>query len=662
MKPELLLPAGSPEAFIAALEGGADAVYLGLQNFNARGRAKNFQITNLPALVKTAASYKAKIYLTLNTLIKNNELTKLLEYLTILQDYSPAAIIIQDWGVYYFLQKYFPRLNIHASTQMGNHNSLDCQYAYRQHFQRVILARELSLAELTTIAEQSQIELEIFAHGALCYSFSGSCLFSSWAGGMSANRGQCKQPCRHQFVAENTAERWFSMKDFELIGYLPELTKLGIKAVKIEGRMRSADYVNTVARAYRMALDYPERLAEAKQMLLEDGGRDKTDWFFPGKSTFSTTGNSFTGKGIGTIISNKDGYIGIELIETLKAGTYLRFQTTEDMDSEALQADKIYIKKEDKLIETTNTEAGQTIYLKAQLDNLPLNSIVYQTKHISTSKWNYKPETTKIPFPDEAKIRHRLGLLYKQVASEPLTKHTELYFRIDDPAWLPLLKEIKTEGIFCPLEAEIVQTYGVYLIPELPFFVSEADLPDVQIRVKQLLENNIRTFCLSRLSQSIWFLQQSKAKLFTSEKVYCLNDAAIAQVKQAGILQWVLPLENDFPNLISSKNREGIVPLYFHPGLFYSRQDVFNKEMHLAHDKQKLVYRQDAKMVTVSPEQAVCNFSFYPRLVDKSYRRFLIDLSGVEPDSGFLQNLMQHLEQGKNIEGTKRFNMKQGLW
>ncbi len=662
-KPELLLPAGSPEAFMAALEGGADAIYLGLQNFNARGRAKNFQISNLPALLEKAASYNAKIYLTLNTLIKNNELTKLMEYLTILQDYPPAAVIIQDWGVYYLLQKYFSRLKIHASTQMGNHNSLDCQFAKAQHFQRVILARELTLDELNGIAANSKIELEIFAHGALCYSFSGSCLFSSWTGGMSANRGQCKQPCRHLFKAESQTERWFSMKDLELIEYLPELIRLGIKAIKIEGRMRSADYVYTVAKAYRLALDHPEKLEEAKQLLLDDGGRDKTDWFFSGQSSFSTTGNSFTGKGIGTVVSNTDGYLGILLVEALKSGIYLRFQSESDSNSDAIQVNKIYTKQQDGLIESKHAEAGQTVYLKAQVENLALNSIVYQTRHISSSSWNYKPETTPIDIPDANAIQQKLGLLRKQVISATLPKLPELYFRINDTVWINYLKEQTPAVVFYPVGEMVEQTSGLLLIPELPYFISEHALPEVQKQVQKLLQANIKNFCLSRLSQTIWFKEYPKVKLFTSEKVYCLNDAALAQLKQSGISQWILPLENDFPNLLSSGNREGIVPVYFHPALYYSRQDVFaGEELHLSHDKQNLIYHHDKQMVTLTPEQAVCNFSFYPRLLEKGYKRFVIDLTNMKPDKDLLHKLIEHLRQGKNLDGTKRFNMKQGLW
>lgn len=662
-KPELLLPAGSPEAFIAALEGGADAIYLGLQNFNARGRAKNFQINNLPSLLNKAADYKAKIYLTLNTLIKNNELTRLLEYLTILQDYPPAAIIIQDWGVYYLLRKYFPNFKVHTSTQMGNHNSLDCQFAAKQHFQRVILARELTLDELSSMASKSKVELEIFTHGALCYSFSGSCLFSSWAGGMSANRGQCKQPCRHHFSAGSKTERWFSMKDLELIEYLPELTRLGIKAIKIEGRMRSADYVYTVAKAYRLALDHPEKLEEARQQLLDDGGRDKTSWFFAGDSSFSTTGNSFTGKGIGTIVSNTGGYLGIELFEILKPGTYLRFQTEDDLNSEAVFVDKIYTKQQEELSELAIAESGQTIYFKTKVENLPLGSIVYKTKHICSTRWKYKPETTPIPVPDSNAIQQKLGLLRKLVISAAMPKLPELYFRINDTAWIHYIREQTPAVIFYPIGNEIEQISGLLLIPELPYFISESVLPKVHEQVQTLLKANIKNFCLSRLSQTQWFKEYPKVRLFSSEKVYCLNDAALIQLQQTGISQWILPLENDFPNLLQSNNREGIVPLYFHPTLFYSRQDVFAKqEMHLNHNKQKLKYQIGDNMVNIVPEQATCNFSFYPRLLEKGYRRFLIDLSEVKPDTDFLSDLMTHLQQGKNLEGTQRFNMKQGLW
>lgn len=670
-KPELLLPAGSPEAFIAALEGGADAIYLGLQNFNARGRAKNFQINHLPDLLSRASAYRAKLYITLNTLIKNSELVKLLEYLEILQHYPPAAVIIQDWGVYYLLRRFYPHLTIHSSTQMGNHNSLDCRYAGQLKFQRVILAREVTLLEVTAISANSQIELEIFTHGALCYSISGSCLFSSWIGGMSANRGKCRQPCRHLHSTPAQSERFFSMKDLELIDYIPAIAGLGIKAIKIEGRMRSANYVYTVAKAYRLALDHPDRIDEAKQLLQEDGGREKTQWFFPGQSTFATTGNSYTGSGIGQVISNSEGYIGLRLIANLKLGDYIRIQPTDDKDSEAIRVEALFDCSGVSPKSIQSASAEQIVHLLTTDPIPPLGSIVFEIKHLATASFGFTPVSTVIRKPDRQRINQILEqLVHQSEANSLLPRQTEIYLRVADLSWLELLKtkraaDILPQRVKCliPIHLSFVSDSRLDLIPELPYFTPEADLPVLSKRVNELHQAGFTTFCISRLSQSHLFAAQSGVNMITNEQVYCTNDAAIALLKQSRNRKWVLPLENDFPNLVSSENREGIVPLYFHPVLFYSRQSVMNEDsIELTHSKKIHIYHRENGIVKVMPKQATCNFNFYPRLFDRGYRRFLLDFSFTSPDVTYFQALMEALFNGKNIEGTNRFNMKQGLW
>ncbi|MCK4979274.1 MAG: U32 family peptidase, partial [Candidatus Delongbacteria bacterium] len=254
-KPELLLPVGNTEAFYAAVEGGADAIYLGLRYFNARNRAKNFTLNQLQSILAESKRTGTKVYLTLNTLIKNSELPELLDVLYQVSQTSLSSIIIQDWGVYYLVRKFFPDITLHASTQMAFHNSIGTEFAMRKNFERVIMARELTLEELKVISQKSKIKLEIFTHGALCYSFSGLCLFSSFLGGMSANRGQCRQPCRRAFKSEEKENYFFSLKDNQQIEIVPELMKMGISSLKVEGRMKSAEYVNRVAKAYRMVID-----------------------------------------------------------------------------------------------------------------------------------------------------------------------------------------------------------------------------------------------------------------------------------------------------------------------------------------------------------------------------------------------------------------------
>ena len=242
-KPELLIPAGNIESFHAAVEGGADAIFLGLKQFNARGRAVNFSNPQLITMLDIAGKNNVRIYVTLNTVIKNHEIPELLDVLNFLSQTSVSAVIIQDWGVWYLAQKFFPDLVIHASTQMANHNSIGANFSKKAKIERVILARELTHPELNQIMQKAQNEIEIFVHGALCYSFSGLCLFSSYLGGKGANRGQCTQPCRRFFNDNGKQHAIFSLKDNQQIKFVPDFAKQKVASLKIEGRMKSAAYV-----------------------------------------------------------------------------------------------------------------------------------------------------------------------------------------------------------------------------------------------------------------------------------------------------------------------------------------------------------------------------------------------------------------------------------
>ena len=244
---ELLAPAGSEESLIAAVNAGCNAVYLGLEGFNARSRAKNFKVEELPDILTYCHKRGVKVFITLNTLIKNNEITNLVRMLYQIVACRPDGIIIQDFALLYLLQKLDFR-HIHFSTQAGIHNSIGVIFASENGIERSILARELTLEEITKASQVG--ETEIFIHGALCYSLSGSCLFSSYLGGMSANRGKCKQPCRRAFnLTKRKKEHLFSLKDLELIDYLPQLKNAGVKSLKIEGRMKRAEYVNQEVKA-----------------------------------------------------------------------------------------------------------------------------------------------------------------------------------------------------------------------------------------------------------------------------------------------------------------------------------------------------------------------------------------------------------------------------
>ncbi|MCR4440711.1 MAG: DUF3656 domain-containing protein [Peptococcaceae bacterium] len=260
-KIELLSPAGTIEAVRAAVQNGADAVYLGGKRFSARRFAKNFDLEELKEVVKYAHLYGVKVYVAVNILVDNAEFADLLDYLYELYHMNVDAVIVQDLGVAAALRRIMPEMELHASTQMTVHNSAGARFLEEMGFNRVILAREVSLHNIRLISKKAKIQLEVFVHGALCVSYSGQCLMSSMIGGRSGNRGCCAQPCRLPYTLVNAAgdelaEGYLlSPRDLMMIEHLPRLADSGVVSLKVEGRMKRPEYVATVTRHYRNALD-----------------------------------------------------------------------------------------------------------------------------------------------------------------------------------------------------------------------------------------------------------------------------------------------------------------------------------------------------------------------------------------------------------------------
>ncbi len=258
--PEILAPVGGREQFFAALNSGADAVFLGLKEFNARSRAENFSTEDLRALVPLAHRYGMRVLVTVNVLIKDIELADLIRTLSELEDIGIDAIIVQDLGVASIAHKYFPNLRLHASTQMAVHNLAGVQKAWEWGFKRVVLARELTAQEIKRIraaVPREMIELEVFCHGSLCYSYSGLCFFSGAADARSGNRGECAYTCREPYkvISEPGHGFLFSMKDLDTAHKLDLMIDAGVDTLKIEGRKKDAQYVSSVVKLYRRKLD-----------------------------------------------------------------------------------------------------------------------------------------------------------------------------------------------------------------------------------------------------------------------------------------------------------------------------------------------------------------------------------------------------------------------
>ena len=260
---ELLAPAGDYASLLAAFHAGADAVYLAGKQFGARAYAGNFEEEELLQALDYAHLHGKEIYLTLNTLIKESEFSTIADYLTPYYNNGLDGVIIQDLGLIPFLKKEFPLLDLHASTQMTVNHYRSAKWLKEQGLCRIVPSRELSLSELKDIKEMADIEVEAFIHGAMCYGYSGQCLFSSFLGGRSGNRGRCAQPCRLPYTVNNgtiksphTKDTYpLSLKDLCSLPYIYELLDVGIDSFKIEGRMKSPEYVAGVTSVYRKYID-----------------------------------------------------------------------------------------------------------------------------------------------------------------------------------------------------------------------------------------------------------------------------------------------------------------------------------------------------------------------------------------------------------------------
>ena len=306
-RPELLIPASSLEVLKIAVIYGADAVYIGGEAFGLRAKAKNFSMEEIKEGIAFAHAHDVKVYITANILAHNGDLDGVREYFAELREIKPDALIISDPGVYMIAKEVCPEIERHISTQANNTNYGTYRFWYEQGAKRVVSARELSLAEIKEIRANipDDLEIETFIHGAMCISYSGRCLLSNYFTGRDANQGACTHPCRWKYavveekrpgeylpVYENERGTYiFNSKDLCMIEHIPELMESGIDSFKIEGRMKTALYVATVARTYRKAIDdykqspelYREHMAWYQEQISNCTYRQFTTGFFFGK-------------------------------------------------------------------------------------------------------------------------------------------------------------------------------------------------------------------------------------------------------------------------------------------------------------------------------------------------------------------------------------------
>jgi U32 family peptidase len=668
-KPELLAPAGSIESFHAAFDAGADAVYLGLTDFNARLRARNFTVQTLSYLVAHAHGLKRKIYITLNILIKQSELEKVVHLLYQLEQIGVDGVIVQDLGIVGICRRFFPKLRLHASTQMSLHSSLGVAAAQKLGIRRVVLARELTLKEIAAAGKNSSMELEVFVHGALCYSFSGMCLASSFLGGSSGNRGRCTQVCRRPFSARATKGHFFSPSDFCSLSVLEKLREIGISCLKIEGRMKSADYVSTVVGLYREALDAPRRIPDLMKKVDADLGRKKTSFFLDGvKNTGVIDPDGATGTGllIGKITRAGGGEIEVTGEEAVGLGDLLRIQPQSGFEGQSVRV--------------ADLSRDQGVYRLQLKDRIAcaVGDDVYLSRLAAKSEAGKKRRAiTHKPIPFKHYYNNVNTVLSAYLSkrdqnnSPAKSRLPRLLLKIDDAKWLSIIESSDFDALILSLEKDAfhalfadsrwTNSWAKKSIVGFPPFIAEAEIGEWKKLVQAAQKNGVyRAMCQNLGHKG---LCDPGMKIFADAMVWCFNGAAQKMLIEGGFSGFTYSTEDDYPNIAAASSTKAMAYLFAYIPLFVSRiccalgpeehlMDSFDNEFRTV-EKHGLSYLLAQKPFGL--------FHKRKKLEDVGIRTFIIDLSFLSPDKGLYSELVSRYTEGTKVPESSMFNFKAGI-
>ncbi|GHU84447.1 peptidase U32 [Spirochaetia bacterium] len=722
--PELLAPAGSPEALDAAVGEGADAVYLGLKSFNARMRSANFAYSQFEGALRGLHRMGRKIYVTVNTVFEQREADRMYQLLKYLSAVGPDGLIVQDFGVVRMVRDNFPTLKLHASTQMNIASAQGVNLLSKNGVSRVVLARELSLGEIRDLRAQTNSELEVFVHGALCVSASGLCLFSSYLGGKSANRGMCTQACRRLYHAgsPNTGDGeggyYFSPADFQLIDRIPDLADAGVNSFKIEGRMKSAEYVGAVVAAYRRVIDGLEgnreqSIRDGLAILRNDFARKKTHFYFDW--------DVFTGPDapLDWLNPEQDGGTGIPLGAILRVqgaggerrglispgtvlprpGDSVRLHRADDSERRAHkltavepEAANLWISIPEGFIPGDSVYLIQTRGMSKRYPPVINRNLSHPGAFRRSPGHDTAPEITLPPIKSSKKkdappfpegiyaAVSRIEDLYVLQSVRPIrvmlhwTRKTAAYILGADkqPGRPPLP--------FSPGETIVV------LDPYFPQSMEPILTDEIaQLRAlgcSQYVVNNPGHFALFRgpgaqaaggsagsIRDQAGTCGLKPPALIAGPYLYTFNRWASAFVASLGADAVITPLENNRQNLerTVSPGRRGFtfVTLFAYPALFRIRADLgrvysFRGFQDSRGEPFRLISETDGSQVI--PEKPFSIVDKRPFLEEAGFRRFILDLSGPPLKKKDYRTLMTALKSAAPLPDISRFNWKDGFY
>ena len=715
---ELLAPAGSPEALNAAIGEGADAVYLGLKDFNARLRSANFTYVQFEAALRSLRRMGKKIYVTVNTIFEQREADRMYQLLKYLNSQQPDALIVQDFGVAEMARSHFPSLRLHASTQMNIASARGANALSRYGISRVVLSRELSLEELRGVKNETNLELEIFVHGALCVSVSGLCLFSSFLGGKSANRGMCTQACRRLYYCANSTENgyYFSPNDLQLLERVQLLASAGITALKIEGRMKSAGYVGVVVSAYRLVADavasgdeeqIRQSIERGIEILRNDFARPKTSYFFDAAQKQAQTGEAAAG--IDWLAPDQDGGTGISLGKIIKVKGVdeerrVLISPPEGLIPSVRDSVRIHLCGDKGRVSHKLSfvkQEGSFYWISAPDGSQGDSVYLIQTKAAAKRYAQIITQTTGGKGPGRDKAPD-VQIQMKETSRKRDEAFPEgLYVVVSKPQDLYIVQSSRPQMVILSLSGKNAKYLLAENKPPLPFKPTETILSlepwfpqeiagyengKMAREIELLIEKGYSRYIVNNPGHFSLFRGFDKVKLIAGPWLYTFNSWALSFVSSFGVEGFISPLENSRQNLektLGGKSRGGekkhgkkqftesvlhskfFITVFNWPPLFNIKANlgsILNFNLFADNRDESFFLVTDDEGSRVYPENYFSIVDKIPFLKEAGFRRFIVDISGKAVKKSEYRDLMRAVQENTVLPHSNRFNWKDGFY
>ena len=583
------------------------------------------------------------------------------------------AVIVQDFGVMELINRKFPDLPIHASTQMSNINSYDLKFLEKFNVKRAVIDRHLTFDEIKRITEESPIEVEIFVHGALCYSFSGQCIFSSFLGGQSANRGRCTQPCRRRYVLNKEKTGfYFSPNDLSTIKLLEKFLQLNVASCKIEGRMKSAQYVANVTKAYRILIDFfhengnitNDVLKESEKLIRESYGRKTTlgYYFYDKQPIVEPKLSGATGIYAGKALESSYKMLKFKTGIDLNIGDRIRIQEIRaSFNIKQIFSDKGKILNFGKKNSVVSIPVEKNVRVKR-------GNLIFKVGDCRDAESVKKIKIKRKKFRIEKNITNNLLL-----SDDEHTK-SEYYLKLGDVRHLTGLPDYFSDYLIIPLHSfnNYKSTGGKFekfrerIFIELPPFVFEKDLEELSLITDVLIKEGFRKFFLNSKGQTVLFNCHEDKEFFliASERFHVANSYSCSFLKKAGINRWVTDIENDkknYENMVLKSN--SVILLYSKYPLLVSRVPTGLKNNSFLEDnkKKKFYFKQKRGLYHIYSNETF-NISFrINEFKQMGYNKFLYDVSLINNFKRGIKSFYNSLKYGKLKTGNEfnyNFNLE----